>query len=388
MTETTKAWVLHAGPERPKGVPAPRGTLVLEEVPLSTPDDHEVLVEPVVGCWEANMEHALSRSPVDVARQRGEDRIVIGTCGVVRILAAGASVRGRPEGRLCLWIPFDQVDEHGYARRICAYDAPGSPGLLASRFVVPAGRLVPLPECSAYPPEQWAPFARYFTAWDNWRVASRCWEAQAGARWSGPPLVVGWGGGVVFAQLELARREGFRTAMVSSRDARLAEIAASGAEPIDLREYPGLNYETAKASGDPTAMDRYRDSEQRFLARIGELSGGQGASIFLDHIGGGLHRVTLKSLARQGVVATVGWKDGMRLWHLRASECINRHIHVNTHAWREPDSPRIARVMEETGWFPPYDGQPPTPYDSIPQLAEAYAAGTLDTYFPLYSVNR
>ncbi|MGH8930566.1 MAG: zinc-binding alcohol dehydrogenase family protein [Egibacteraceae bacterium] len=312
--DTTKAWVLHPGPASAHGRALPRGELTLVNIPVSRPGDREVLVEPRAGCWEANMEHAVARRPIDVVRHRGEERIVIGTCGVVRVLSTGASMRGLRPGQDCLWIPFGQVDDQGYARTISGYDAPGSPGLLARRFVTSANRLVPLPEESRHAILRWAPFARYFTAWDNWRVASRCWRSQVEDAWGDPPLVVGWGGGVVFAELELARHEGFKTAMVSGRCSRLAEIAASGATAIDRREFPDINYLAAKRSDDPSALERYRVSEARFLEIVAELSGGRGVAIFLDNLGGGLHRATLKSLARQGVISTVGWKDGMKLW--------------------------------------------------------------------------
>lgn len=383
--EIVKAWVLPAGPEDRSGGPV-RGALTLARVPIVSPGENEVLVESRVGCWETNMEHALSRSPVDVVRQRGEDRIVLGTCGVVRVLSVGSAVRGLREGQDCLWIPFGRIDRNGYAETICAYDAPGSPGLLAERLVVPADRLVPLPSDGRYPVQRWASFARYFTAWDNWRVASRCWRTQVDDAWQEQPLVLGWGGGVVFAELELARREGFRTAMVSGRDARLKEIAASGAVPIDRRHFLGLDYTWAKTSGEPDAMDRYRASEARFLEIVGELSGGHGVAIFLDNLGGGLHRATMKSLAREGVVSTVGWRTGMRLWNLRATECISRHIHVHTHAWRFQDAARIRDAQQETGWLPDIAGDPVTPFDRIPELADAFARDDVDGYFPLFSV--
>jgi NADPH:quinone reductase-like Zn-dependent oxidoreductase len=383
--ESVKAWVLRAGPAGNDGAPT-RGELELANVPIASPGEHEVLVESRIGCWEANMEHAISRQPVDVVRQRGEDQIVMGTCGVVRVLSAGSAVRGLREGQDCLWIPFGQMDDRGYAKSICAYDEPKSPGLLAKRFVIGADRLVPLPEGTEYPAERWAPFARYFTAWDNWRVTSRCWRAQVEDTWQeNQPLVVGWGGGVVYAELELARREGFRTAMVSGRDSRLKQIADSGTIPIDRREFPDLDYLAAKDS--PEAMERYRASEARFLEIIGELSGGEGASIFLDNHGGGLYRATLKSLAREGVVSTVGWKQGMRLWHLRAIECIGRHIHVNTHVWRFRDSRRIRDVQQETGWLPDCEHDPVTSFENIPSLAASYSRDDIDGYFPLFSVN-
>ena len=88
---TTEAWVLHRGSnDSSDGEP---GAFRLEEYSFSELTPHEVLAEPLYGCWEANMTHAVRRSPVDVCRQRGEDRIVIGNGGLVRILQVGDAVK-------------------------------------------------------------------------------------------------------------------------------------------------------------------------------------------------------------------------------------------------------------------------------------------------------
>jgi NADPH:quinone reductase-like Zn-dependent oxidoreductase len=155
--------------------------------------------------------------------------------------------------------------------------------------------------------------------------------------------------------------------------------------PVDRRLFPDLHFDERQA-GDRDYRRRYRKSEETFLDLLGELSQGQGVAIFLDNIGGPVYRASTKALARQGVLATVGWKAGMRLWNLRASECIGRHLHVHTHVWRHGDTPRIRDYQERTGWVPPVDGEPVYSFDHIPDLATDFTSG-LDTYFPLYEVN-
>jgi hypothetical protein len=70
----------------------------------------------------------------------------------------------------------------------------------------------------------------------------------------------------------------------------------------------------------------------------------------------------------------------------RATECINRHIHVYTHdGQRSSDSIYFA---EEKGWMPPVrDDAEVYSWDNIPRLAQQYAEGEISTYFPLYQVN-
>jgi hypothetical protein len=62
-----------------------------------------------------------------------------------------------------------------------------------------ASELLPLPHDTAYTLPQWAAYGRYFTAWDNWRVAYDCWRAQLEDEDPADHLVMGWGGGTTLA---------------------------------------------------------------------------------------------------------------------------------------------------------------------------------------------
>src|SRR5438045_7563641 len=63
----TDAWVLYRGST---GV-----TAELKRENFSFPEltEHEILVEPIYGCWEGNMTHALERNPIDICEQRQEE---------------------------------------------------------------------------------------------------------------------------------------------------------------------------------------------------------------------------------------------------------------------------------------------------------------------------
>jgi hypothetical protein len=261
----TDAWVLHAGPDDGGSTPQPAGgALVRENFPLGEPADDEALVEPLYGCWEANLDHALTRSPIDVCRARGEESVVVGNLGVVRVLRAGSPTAGAPalrEGQACMVMPFGRIDPHGYAELVYGYDTPGTIGILAKRTKIRADLLLPVPEGSAHSLQQWAAYARYFTAWDNWRTALRCWRAQLPDQDPSEHLVFGWGGGVAFAELLLARRDGFRVAMTASSDERLAMLDKYGITGVDRRLFPDLALPGAAgrdAEPGAEAMARYR----------------------------------------------------------------------------------------------------------------------------------
>lgn len=360
---------------------------------FSFPDitESEVLVEPLYGSWEANMSHALERTPVDVCRQRGEDRMVIGNFGVVRVVRPGKAVTRVKEGDLCLMQAFARTDDHGYVKLVHAYDAPGTIGVLARRTKIGEHLLLPLPKDTRYSLQQWAAsYGRYWTAWDNWKVAYACWRSQvrvSPAELDPPPLAFGWGGGVAVAELELAQREGFRVAMASGNPQRLAEIEAKGMIPVDRRLFPDLDHDEERMAADPDHWRRYRQSERTFLKIVNELSGRRGAAVVIDNIGKPVHRATLRALGRQGVLATVGWKHGMRLENVRANECIKRHIHVHTHACCFHDIEEILEFQESSGWMLELGEQRVYQFDEIPELARDYAEGDLDSYFPLFRIN-
>lgn len=379
---TTQAWVIHQS-EKKNGHPVPAE---LRQEIFSFPQigNDEVLVEPIYGCWEGNMAHALSRSPVDICEQRKEPRVVIGNAGVVRVLKTGSAVTTVGEGDLCLVFCNGVWDKYGYPKKIFGYDAPGSIGLLAKQTKLHEKQLIRVPKDSQHSLPQWAAFSlRYITAWANWKVAFGCLKVHQvnGAA----PIVWGWGGGVAFAEAALAKLWGCRSSLISSQDDRLKLISDAGIEAIDRRKFSNLDF--ARCSSEPEFKAAYQEAEDAFLETVKEKTGGAGVSIFVDYIGLPVLRATLKALGRPGVITTAGWKAGMNLSTLRAIECMNWHVHVHTHYARYAEGQEAVTFAEENGWAPPVD-DPSYGWDEIPQLADDYAAGKCSSYFPLFQVNQ
>lgn len=381
----TEAWVIYQAPENSqRHEPAE-----LRRETYSFPDitEEEVLAEPVYGCWEGNMSHALERDPVDVCAQRGEEKVVIGNAGIVRILKTGSAVRSVREGDLCLFAAIGSTDEFGYTIRVVGYDMRNSIGLLAKRIKLHERQVIPLPKDTKYSPKQWAAFSlRYTTAWANWKLAYGCWRLQMPEELCPTPYVWGWGGGVTLAELTLAKLHGCHTAMIASNQERLSLIEQLGVRPIDRRQFSGLNYDEKKYQLDADYRKRYRVSEKVFLQQVKQHTDGRGVSIFIDNIGEPVFRATLKALAREGVLATLGWKKGAELAINRAVECITHHVHVFSHGARYAEGVSSINFAEETGWIPPVRDEVYS-WDNIPQLARDFAAEKINDYFPLYAVN-
>ena len=381
---TTRAWVIHQS-EKKNGHPVPAE---LRQEIFSFPGigSEEVLVEPIFGCWEGNMTHALNRSPVDICEQRREPRVVIGNAGVVRVLKTGAAVTTLSEGDLCLVFCNGVWDKYGYPSKIFGYDAPGSVGLLAKRTKLHERQLIRVPKDSRHSLAQWAAFSlRYITAWANWKVAFGCLKVHQLNGNGLSPIVWGWGGGVAFAEAALAKLWGCRSTLISSQEERLRLISDAGIDAIDRRQFANLDY--ARCTSDPSFKDAYQEAESVFLETVKERTRGAGVSIFIDYIGSPVLRATLKALGRPGVITTAGWKQGMNLSTLRAIECMNWHVHVHTHYARYSEGEEAVAFGEEKGWVPPVDN---TKYDwdQIPQLAQDYASGKCISYFPLFQINQ
>jgi len=377
----TEAWVIRL---RDDAAPA---ELTLEELELADAEADEVVVAPLYGCWEGNMSHALRRRPVDVCRLRLEPRVVLGNAGVVRVVAVGAAIRDLREGDACVLMPMGAADPHGFLTRVFGYDARGSVGMLAKRTKLKREQLFRIPQPSRHTLEQWAGVSiRYLTAYDNWKVTNACYRAQMTERDDPSPWAWGWGGGVSLAELSLAQRAGWNVAMVASTDARLAQIEAANIKPVDRRTFPDLSFEAARFESDADYRRRYMQSEATFLRCVRELSGERRVAVFIDNVGGPVHRATLRALGRQGVVTSSGWDQGGTLTSNRIEACMNRHIHVHTHGMRQSVGVEACEFIADSDWIPP-PGQPVWAFADIPDLARRFTAGSLDTYFPLFEVN-
>jgi len=377
---TTEAWVLHRGPS--ESVPGE-----LKRTGYSFPDleADEVLAEPLYGCWEGNMTHALERRPIDVCRHRGEDQVVLGNAGVVRVLKIGARVSALRAGDICGLISAAELDPAGYPKKILAYDAPGTMGVLARQMKLREFQLFRIPEHSRHSLPQWAAYTvRYATAWDNWRTAQGAWRLQMGDQEHRPVYVWGWGGGVGLGELLLAKAAGYRAALICSTDERIELCLRLGIEAIDRRRFLDLRFDQSRFKEDIDFRRRYMRAEHAFLETVEQRTSGNGVSIFIDNIGRPVYRATLNALGRQGVIATSGWKEGMELPVVRARECINRHIHVFTHGARYDTS--AIRYAEKHGWLPPVDGAV-CEWNEIADLAHAYGRGRIDSYFPVFRIN-
>lgn len=376
---TTEAWVLKPGQE--DNTPA---TLQREAFSFQLRED-DILIKPLFGSWEANMEHALQRSPIDICHFRKESPVVIGNAGVAEVLEPQNS--GLKKGQICLVLAStEQVNRYGFPQPAYAYDAPNTVGLLAKTSKVHQSQLLPIPENTRFKLEQWAAFSlRYLTAWGNWKVAYPSFRALLNQEECPRPHVWGWGGGVALAELELARFENCIPTLISSRDTRLKQLELLGITGCDRRAFSDLDFNLQRYKADAEYRQNYLQAERLFLKKVKEHTQGEGVGIFIDLIGGPVYRATLKALGWPGVITTAGWKHGMELKTNRALECMHWHSHIHSHYVRRQDAIQAMAFAEREGWMPHYLSKTYN-WENIPQLAEDYRQG-MDSYFPIYQIN-
>ncbi len=383
MPVHAKAWFIDAGDEGAAPSPA---ELVCGSLELPDITADEVLVEPLFGCWEANMSHALQRKPIDICRARNEPRIVMGNTAVVRVLEAGASVKNLRAGQIGILFPAAVADRWGYPIKIIGYDGPGTVGCFATRLKLKECQVIPIPEGSRFSLPQWAAFSgRYVTAWSNWQMAYGTFRLHVSEAELPRLNVWGWGGGTTFAELHLARLLGHHSVMLSRNPRTLETIERCGIMPLDRSRFSALAFDDERYDADAAYRHDYRQSEEAFLNEVKRRTDGEMVHIFADFIGAPVYRATLKALSREGVLTTAGWKAGMVLSHVRAIECIQRHQLVNTHFARPAQAVEAMAFAERNGWMPIVD-EPIAPFERIPELAQRYAAGEAGL-FPVYSVN-
>lgn len=383
-TVKTNAWTLRKGKD-----PACLG-LIHDTIEFEFSSDDDVLAEPIYGCWEGNMQHAVDRDPIDICGARGEEFVVLGNSGVVRVLDIGKNVSNCKVGDFCLVFCNSNPDQYGYPTNIYGYDAPNTIGLLAKKTKLHKSNLIPIPKNTRFSLQQWASFSlRFITAWANWKVAFKCWRSQMETALEANEFVLAWGGGVSLAELILAKHYGFNTAMITSMQERIQLIEGKGITAIDRSLFPNLCYDPEAYANDHAYKLRYKESEDVFLDTINQVTNGRGVAIFIDNIGLSVYRATLKALSRQGVIATSGWKSGMELTTLRAIETINRRIHVHTHYANYEEALEAIDFAEKFSWMPQNGyAKDIFEWDNIPELVGRYGRNAIADFFPLFEINR
>ncbi len=172
----------------------------------------------------------------------------------------------------------------GYENRCRRFKLLGEhvSGTYAEYIVVPARNLVRLPEHVSYV-EAAAASLVFVTAWHSLitRGALRPGEAV---------LIVGAGGGVNTASIQIAKLTGCTVYVIGSTDEKLAQAKALGAD-VTIR----------------------RDVEGGWSRAVYQLTAKRGVDVVVDNVGAATFQHSLRALARGGRLLTVGNTTGPKV---------------------------------------------------------------------------
>ena len=253
------------------------------EVPEPTPRPDEVVVQV----------HYAALNRLDDWVRRGWKGLelamphILGSDMAGEIVALGSEVSGWQVGERVvanpgIWCNRCEWCERGEHSLCVEYGILGEhfPGVYAEYVAVPARNLVRVPEGFPMEKAAAAPLV-YLTAW-------RMLFTRAGLRAGERVLVVGAGGGVNSAAIQLAKMAG-----------AFVYVAAGGPEKVQF----------ARDLGADVVYD-YR--EQEWWKEVYRDTGKRGVDLVVDNVGEATFPYSLRALAKGGRVVTVGATTGSR----------------------------------------------------------------------------
>ncbi len=211
---------------------------------------------------------------------------ILGADGAGVVTALGEGVTGVEVGARCAIDPGVNRYQDDFTRRGLDSVSPGyyiigehAPGFHAEYAVVPAHNLLPLPDDVDFAPAAAASLV-FLTAW-------RMLIGQARVRAGESVLILGAGGGVNSAAIQIARFAGCTVYATTSSQAKAEKARELGADVV-------LNY---------------RDDPEWSKA-IHKLTGKRGVDVVVDNVGQATWKDSLRAVARGGRILTVGNTSG------------------------------------------------------------------------------
>jgi NADPH:quinone reductase-like Zn-dependent oxidoreductase len=262
--------------------------LRIAEVPPPQPGPGEVLVQV----------KASALNHLDIWVRRGWPGLklalphVLGADGAGIVAALGAGVTGVELGARCAIDPGVNRYPDEYTRRGLDSVSPGyyiigehAPGFHAEYAVVPAVNLLPLPDAVGFAP--YGDFASAAAASLVFLTAWRMLIHQARLRAGESVLILGAGGGVNSAAVQVAKYAGCTVYATTSSPDKVQKVRELGADVV---------------------LD-YRDDPE-WSKSIYKLTGKRGVDVVVENVGQATWGDSLRAVARGGRVVTVGNTSG------------------------------------------------------------------------------
>lgn len=257
------------------------GVLRYEDVPTPEPAETEVLVKI----------EAAALNHLDIWVRRGLPGLKLpkphigGADGAGVVVKLGAGVTGIELGTRVAINPGLNPVEDEFTRRgehpmSPAYGILGESraGTLAEYVVVPASSLLPMPDGATFE-ETAAAQLVFLTAW---RMLITRGQLRAGET----VLIIGAGGGVNTAALQIAKLAGAEVIALTSTEQKMEKARQCGADHV-------INYKT-----------------EDWVKRVQELTHRRGVDVVVDNVGRATWQQSILAARRGGRIITVGNTSG------------------------------------------------------------------------------
>lgn len=196
-------------------------------------------------------------------------------------------------------------------------------GAYAEEIVVPAERVVPIPDSMSFETA-----AGFMVTYGTSHVALR---HRAGLKAGDVLLVHGAAGGVGLTAVEIGRRIG-ATVIATASDDKKVQIA------LDHGAHHGINT---------------RENPE-FRDMVKELSGGRGADVVYDPIGGDIFKQSLRCIAWEGRILLIGFASGdvpqIPANHMLVKNCSAVGVYWGAYLQKDPQV-LVEAHRELFAWF-------------------------------------
>jgi NADPH2:quinone reductase len=225
------------------------------EVPDPSPGKGQVLI--AVEAAGVNRADALTRA--GKYHRGGQPPVLLGLEAAGTVTALGEGVHGFRVGQ-----------------QVLAMGAANAPGFYAEQAVVPVEKVVALPEGIDLVQAAALPVA-WLSAWYSLHHLGRIQPGQT-------VLIHAAASGVGSAAVQIAVAAGARVIAAAGTPAKTEWVASLGADEV---------------------LDSRALSGDELLARVADLTGGRGAEVVLDNVGGDVFALSLKAAAQGGKVVAL-----------------------------------------------------------------------------------
>lgn len=291
----------------------------LDDLELRDLGPKDVRMKILAASAEHNIDHAATADTINIAEARG-GKIYPGNSALGEVLEVGRDVSRFTAGDIVVTHCNGDPDEHGFPKRIWAYDMPESIGWYSEEAVVEEWQIIKAPlDCGLSLWEMAALPLRAPTAYHLWRRALGIYRVKVPYERQAQLNVLSFGGGVGELFLMLAKAEGHN-----------AYFCAGSKERRDSLEKLGI------VGIDQKAFNRFAgpDDVKAFNKETKRLTDGENMHIVCDMLRGPVFDAGLAVTARCGVNVSAGWQLSQEVTYNSTVQSVKQvtidHTHYET----------------------------------------------------------